>query len=171
MTKDGAVNAGQFLRQSPLQALVPAVSGKIELVYEGEQQGPDAVARHIIGQAVKTVFHKHFPKTTREPRRKRGESAKETDAAPSSVYDRITHWFSGGNRIEISDAMPEAQYAAELRRVSGLEEVARRRLAVERPQRFARHHLPELGPQRGRAAAVEVRLHALFPRLFRPSPL
>jgi magnesium chelatase subunit I len=114
-----------------LQALVPAVSGKIELVYEGEQQGPDAVARHIIGQAVKTVFHRHFPRTTREPRRRRGETAGGPEAAPSTAYDRITSWFSGGNRIELSDLMPQAQYAAQLQRVQGLEEVARRHLDPE----------------------------------------
>jgi magnesium chelatase subunit I len=140
-----------------LQALVPAVSGKIELVYEGEQQGPDAVARHVVGQAVKTVFHKHFPKTTRETRRKRpsgpgssgsrpggagsltsgaGSAGGEAAAgrpAPSDDYDRITNWFSGGNRIEISESMPAALYAAELHRVSGLEELARRFLPVEDP--------------------------------------
>jgi magnesium chelatase subunit I len=122
-----------------LQALVPAVSGKIELVYEGEQQGPDAVARHIIGQAVKTVFHKHFPKTTRETKRKRerpgGAAAVGEHAAgePNDVYDRITGWFSGGNRIEISDIMPAAAYATELRRVAGLEELARRFLPAADP--------------------------------------
>jgi magnesium chelatase subunit I len=134
LERRGLVTGDQpvYPRIVDLQALVPAVSGKIELVYEGEQQGPDAVARHIIGQAVKTVFHKHFPKTTREPRRKRGgEAAKEAEAAPSSAYDRITAWFSAGNRIEISDVMPEAQYAAELRRVHGLEDVARRHLRPE----------------------------------------
>jgi magnesium chelatase subunit I len=121
-----------------LQALVPAVSGKIELVYEGEQQGPDAVARHIIGQAVKTVFHKHFPKTTRETKRKRerpgGAAAGEHGTSePNDVYDRITGWFSGGNRIEISDVMPAVAYATELRRVAGLEELARRFLPAADP--------------------------------------
>jgi magnesium chelatase subunit I len=111
-----------------LQALVPAVSGKIELVYEGEQQGPDAVARHIVGQAVKTVFHKHFPPTTRETRRKRPAGGAPAEAAVSGVYDRITAWFSAGNRIEISDLMPQAEYVAQLRRVRGLEEVARHHL-------------------------------------------
>jgi magnesium chelatase subunit I len=113
-----------------LQALIPAVSGKIELVYEGEQQGPDAVARHVIGQAVKTIFHRHFPQTTRDTKRKRpageGAVAERTD-----VYDGITSWFSGGNRVEISDVMPQRDYAASLRRVAGLEEVVQQHLEVE----------------------------------------
>jgi magnesium chelatase subunit I len=127
-TGDGPV----YPRIADLQALVPAVSGKIELVYEGEQQGPDAVARHIIGQAVKTVFHRSFPKTTREPKRRRAGQESGTDAE-TGVYDGITGWFSGRNRVEISDSMPQAEYAAALRRVDGLEDVARRYLPCDDP--------------------------------------
>ena len=110
-----------------LQAIIPAVSGKIELVYEGEQQGPDAVARHVVGQAVKTIFQRHFPKTTRDKRPRRGGDDEAVAATPHApAYDRITAWFSAGNRIELADTMLEADYAATLRRVDGLEEVAQR---------------------------------------------
>ena len=123
-------------RMLDLQALVPAVSGKIELVYEGEQQGPDAVARHIIGQAVKAAFLEVFPKTTRDGKRRRAAEP-GAEAERSDVYDRITAWFSAGNRVELSDAMPEAEYTAALHAVQGLEEVARRYLPVDDPR-----HLP-----------------------------
>ncbi len=116
-------------RMLDLQALVPAVSGKIELVYEGEQQGPDAVARHIIGQAVKAAFLARFPKTTREAKKRRSVEAEEPER--SDVYDRITAWFSGGHRVEISDMMPDRDYAAALEAVTGLEAVAERYLPVE----------------------------------------
>jgi magnesium chelatase subunit I len=114
-----------------LAALVPAVSGKIELVYEGEQQGPDAVARHIIGQAVKTVFHQYFPKTSRDAKPKRGTPAAAEEHA--DVYDRITAWFSAGNRVELSDQSTQAEHAASLRRVTGLEQVAQRFLPSTDP--------------------------------------
>ncbi|HZM14955.1 MAG TPA: magnesium chelatase [Candidatus Krumholzibacteria bacterium] len=138
-----------------LQAMVPALSGKIELVYEGEQQGPDAVARHLIGQAVKTVFARHFPPVAREGARRRtaGGGAEERGSAGrggheggaarrqapedeaaakerSTVYDRIVGWFSGGKRLELSDSMREAEYAAALRQVDGLEDVAGRYLRL-----------------------------------------
>jgi magnesium chelatase subunit I len=112
-------------RIADLQALVPAVSGKIELVYEGEQQGPDAVARHVIGQAVKSTFHRFFPRTTREPKRKRGAEPEGAESQ-TNAYDRVTAWFSAGNRVEISDLQPQAEYAAALRRVNGLEDVVQR---------------------------------------------
>jgi magnesium chelatase subunit I len=120
-------------RIADLQAILPAVSGKIELVYEGEQQGPDAVARHVIGQAVKTTFHRYFPKTTREPKRRR-PGAELAAEERTDVYHRITSWFSGGKRVEISDAMPQAAYAAALRQVDGLEDVARRYLRCDDPE-------------------------------------
>jgi magnesium chelatase subunit I len=122
-------------RMLDLQAVVPAVSGKIELVYEGEQQGPDAVARHIIGQAVKAAFLEHFPKTTRDGKRRRGAEL-GVEAERSDVYDRITAWFSAGNRVELSDTMPDAEYTAALHAVHGLEEVARRYLPVEDPRQL-----------------------------------
>ncbi len=148
-----------YARIADLHAILPALSGKVELVYEGEQQGPDAVARHLVGQAVKTVFAQHFPPVAPQGTRRR--SGKQSDdpqaadlestprkgearsgattaagrdveaggagaASRHSAYDRIVGWFSGGKRIEISDQMPQADYAAALRQVDGLEEVARR---------------------------------------------
>jgi magnesium chelatase subunit I len=41
--------------------VIPAITGKVELVYEGEQEGPYAVALHLIGEAVKELFLKYFP--------------------------------------------------------------------------------------------------------------
>ena len=41
--------------------LLPAITGKVELVYEGEQQGTEVVARKLVGQAVKQVFERRFP--------------------------------------------------------------------------------------------------------------
>ncbi len=49
-------------RVCDLEAVVPSVVGKIELVYEGEQEGAVNVARFLIGQAVKEVFTRYFPK-------------------------------------------------------------------------------------------------------------
>jgi magnesium chelatase subunit I len=125
-----------FPRIVDLQAMVPAISGKIELVYEGEQQGADTVARHIVGEAVKRVFLNHFPRVAERPRRRRSalqDDEREALETPprSSVYDDIVSWFSAGKRIEVSDAMPEAEYVAQLRSVDGLEGLARKTLPQE----------------------------------------
>src|SRR5881398_3521838 len=41
-----------FPRLSDFAMLLPAITGKVEMVYEGEQQGAEVVARKLIGTAV-----------------------------------------------------------------------------------------------------------------------
>ncbi|MBL8001097.1 MAG: sigma 54-interacting transcriptional regulator [Flavobacteriales bacterium] len=48
-------------RIADLQAVIPAITGKVELVYEGEQEGPEKVAHHLLGLAVRNVFSELFP--------------------------------------------------------------------------------------------------------------
>ena len=49
------------MRISDLQGVIPAITGKVELVYEGEQEGPNKVANILIGKAIKSVFERFFP--------------------------------------------------------------------------------------------------------------
>lgn len=100
-----------------LPPLLPALTGKLEMVYEGEQQGPEVVARKLIGQAVKKLFESRFPELGREA------GSGGTDDA--GAYAPILAWFSAGNAVALSDEMPFAEYEAELRRVPGLLELAR----------------------------------------------
>ena len=44
-----------------LYGVIPSITGKVELVYEGEQEGPSKVANILIGKAIKTVFENYFP--------------------------------------------------------------------------------------------------------------
>ncbi len=61
-------------RMSDLIGLIPAITGKVELVYEGEQEGPAKVANILISKAIKSVFEKNFPKSRRIKEKKRTES-------------------------------------------------------------------------------------------------
>ena len=54
-----------FPRLSDLAMLLPAITGKVEMVYEGEQQGAEVVARKLIGQAVAKLFESKFPPVAR----------------------------------------------------------------------------------------------------------
>lgn len=64
-------------RPSDLVAATPAITGKVELVYEGEREGITKVATHLVGRAIKTVFDRHFPdalaETSPKPARPAGE--------------------------------------------------------------------------------------------------
>src|SRR5262245_45208179 len=48
-------------RLCDLPATLPAITGKVEMVYEGEQQGAEVVAKRLIGAAVKKLFDARFP--------------------------------------------------------------------------------------------------------------
>jgi magnesium chelatase subunit I len=125
-------------RISDLAAAVPAITGKIELVYEGEQQGAEIVARKIVGEAVKETFRRFFPDPVPPKRKKRRraedeENEEEEDEVPvrpektePSPYQAVLSWFSRGNTLETSDDSSEADYAARLAKVDGLRDLARR---------------------------------------------
>src|ERR1700730_9076134 len=59
-------DASVYPRLCDLQMLLPAITGKVEMVYEGEQQGAEVVARRLIGQAVKKAFDGRFPEVGKE---------------------------------------------------------------------------------------------------------
>jgi len=112
-------------RVCDLAHAVSGVSGKVELVLEGEQEGAMNVARALLGRGVKALFAQRFPDAYK-PRRTRGPAAQaaEAEAAASSEYRPILDWFAAGNHLAISDDMPHAEYVRNLSQVKGLERVA-----------------------------------------------
>ena len=118
---EGKVHA----RVADLWAAVPALVGKLELVYEGEQQGTEAVARRVIGAAVRRLFESRFPPVEGKPgrsRRRGGEPPAEPDDAR---YRSIVRWFAAGNTVDVEDATTEAAHRAALESVDGLLELVR----------------------------------------------
>ncbi len=112
-----------------LQNAVSAVSGKVELVLEGEQEGALNVARALVGRGVKALFAQRFPDAFK-PRRTRASRSAEAATASgegdmaSSEYRPVLEWFASGNTIEIADDMPQAEYAKRLAAVKGLAQLA-----------------------------------------------
>ncbi|RYG11113.1 MAG: magnesium chelatase, partial [Chitinophagaceae bacterium] len=104
-----------FVRLADLSGIIPAVTGKIELVYEGELEGPAKVAHTLIGKAIKSLFARYFPDPTR---------AKKSKSA--NPYTAITEWFTEGNTIDIDDNLTLANYKKELQKVSGLEDLVKK---------------------------------------------
>lgn len=104
-----------FVRLSDLTGIIPAVTGKIELVYEGELEGPAKVANTLIGKAIKTLFARYFP----DP-----EKAKKSKTA--NPYNSITEWFTEGNTLDISDSLTAGKYKKELMRVTGLYDLVKK---------------------------------------------
>ena len=87
------------VRLSDFLGVIPAITGKIELVYEGEQEGVDVVATILIDEAVKSIFPEFFPKIEKLER-------KDTE----SPYDEIINWFFEGEGFELIDDYTDAEY-------------------------------------------------------------
>ncbi len=104
-----------YPRIADLHMVLPALTGKLEMVYEGEQQGVEMVANRIIGQALLTLFRRNFPAVDRA-----AGSGGEDDVGP---YSQILAWFADGHDLTLSDEQSFAEYEAELRRVPGLLEL------------------------------------------------
>ncbi|MBX3461099.1 MAG: magnesium chelatase [Planctomycetes bacterium] len=115
-----------WLRTVDLAAAIPAMSGKLELVYEGEQEGAHKVATGIIGGAVREVFERLFPgvyAVRQRPGRKQGrESVPQREEGP---YKPVIDWFAKGRRLELTDEMTDKDYGKALDSVPGLEDLTR----------------------------------------------
>jgi len=131
-----------------LPPLAPAITGKLEMVYEGEQQGAEVVVRKLVGAAVLKVFGEKFPEIGRE-----AGSGGEDDTGP---YAGILKWFAAGNEVTLSDELPFAAYESELARVPGLMELG----ATRGESREARAFWAELVLE-GLHQAVKVARHDL----------
>ena len=119
-----------------LVGTLPGITGKIELVFEGEQEGSVKVSKALIGRSVREVFKKYFP----DPLKKRVRSYQEHHPEPPDPeYGKILAWFETGNKIEVSDEMTTEQYFRELDKVKGLRELTKRhmKLAEESKEEFA----------------------------------
>lgn len=103
------------VRLSDLTGIIPAVTGKIELVYEGELEGPAKVANTLIGKSIKSIFSRYFP----DP-----EKAKKSKSA--NPYTSITTWFTEGHTLDISDDLSNVQYKKELMKVMGLYDLVKK---------------------------------------------
>lgn len=57
-----------YPRLADLSMILPAITGKVEMVYEGEQQGSEVVARKLLGEAVLRLFSEKFPPVERAGR-------------------------------------------------------------------------------------------------------
>ncbi|MDB5110443.1 MAG: magnesium chelatase subunit, partial [Mucilaginibacter sp.] len=107
--------AKTFVRIADFLGVIPAITGKIELVYEGELEGPAKVANILIGKAIKTLLLKYFP----DP-----EKAKKAKA--TNPYADIINWFSEGNSLSVIDDLPLEQYKKALNSVTGLKDLIKK---------------------------------------------
>ena len=100
------------IRLSDFMGVIPAITGKVELVYEGEQEGAAVVAQHLIGDAIHTFFPAYFPKIEKLER--------DAEASP---YSKVLEWFFTENGFELLDDASDEEYKIQLDAVQPLEDL------------------------------------------------
>ncbi|MEY4279676.1 MAG: hypothetical protein RL377_1680 [Bacteroidota bacterium] len=108
---------------SDLSGIIPAITGKIELVYEGEQEGPYEVALNLLNKSIRTLFVSYFPNPDdvkkKKPIKKSGASVTESKQ-PENPYTAITKWFDAGNHLDLLLDMKDEEKIIALYKVDGL---------------------------------------------------
>ena len=100
------------IRMSDFMGIIPAINGKIELVYEGEQEGAEQISYHLISESIKTLFTDYFPKIEK--------LQKDDEVGP---YDTILEWFFKDNELFLEDVLPDRSYQDSLTLIPGIKEV------------------------------------------------
>ncbi|MBT7654981.1 MAG: hypothetical protein HN562_07595 [Flavobacteriaceae bacterium] len=92
--------------------VIPAINGKIELVYEGEQEGAEQISYHLISESIKTIFPDYFPKIEK--------LEKQEEDGP---YDELLRWFFKNNELILEDSLAEKEYRQTIEQVNGIESI------------------------------------------------
>jgi magnesium chelatase subunit I len=100
-----------YARVTDLYGILPSITGKVELVYEGELEGAASVAQMLIGKAIRTQFESVFPNPEKMKKSKK-----------PSPYARILAWFNEGNTLPLLHSDTQIGYENKLKQVDGLEE-------------------------------------------------
>ncbi len=113
--KHGSTNT--MVRISDFIGVIPSITGKIELVYEGEQEGPTNVAYRLLEQATRTMFTQYFPDPQSFKKQPRGNDKVKPKPNP---YQSIIDWFGRGNDLVMLQHAPDDDYRNNLYQVDGL---------------------------------------------------
>lgn len=103
-----------MVRIADFIGVIPAITGKIELVYEGEQEGAANVAYRLLGQSIRTLFTSYFPDPQTFKRNASGGKQK------SNPYQPVIDWFGKGNELVLLQDADDQEYLQQLYSVYGL---------------------------------------------------
>ena len=149
------------VRIADLIGVIPAITGKVELVYEGEQEGAGLVAYTLIGKAIRTLFTDYFPSPEQKKKSKEG-----------NPYVLPLAWFGEGNELDILASQNDKTYKKTLHSVPGLEVIVTQ-YVEHLPERekeffmeFALHGLAEFSQLSKKLLETGMQFRDLFSSMF-----
>ncbi|MDA9986575.1 magnesium chelatase [Crocinitomicaceae bacterium] len=110
------------VRMLDFMAIIPAITGKVELVYEGEQEGAENVALLLLGNAIKTLFNQSFR-----------EIKKLSKPGATDEFDAVVSWFMENSSFSLSGDLTDKEYAKILNAVKPLEDIVEMYQALASP--------------------------------------
>lgn len=106
------------VRITDFLGVLPSITGKIELVYEGELEGPAKVAHILLGKAIKTMIVNYLP-----------DPEKSKKSKEKNPYQEIIEWFAEGNQFDMIDNLTNKEYKEKLKSIPGLEKIVNSKLS------------------------------------------
>jgi magnesium chelatase subunit I len=103
-----------------LAGIIPSITGKVELVYEGEQEGPYQVATNLVDKAIRTMFTQYFPNPDTLKKRRSSGKPSQQERETENPYKAITNWFDKGNHVNLSFNTKDKEKIMSLYQVDGL---------------------------------------------------
>jgi magnesium chelatase subunit I len=100
---------------SDLTGIIPSITGKIELVYEGEQEGPYQVSYNLLEKSIRSLFGQYFPNPD-SLKKRRGKSQEPSD----NPFRSIITWFDKGNALNLLFNTKDGDKINQLYEVDGL---------------------------------------------------
>ena len=99
---------------SDLVGIIPSITGKIELVYEGEQEGPFQVAMNLVEKSIRSQFTHYFPNPDGLKKKRTQQPQDE------NPYRSVQGWFDKGNSLNLFFGTKDQDKIQQLYRVDGL---------------------------------------------------
>src|SRR5690242_15766268 len=122
---------------SDLAGIIQSITGKVELVYEGEQEGPYQVAMNLVDKAIRSQFIQYFPNPEQLKKRRNTGKPSQEEQKDDNPYRSITQWFDKGNHLNISFNTSDKDKTLLLYKVDGLHALVKKYFAQVNEQQAA----------------------------------